>query len=82
MEKPKVATHEEWIKARTSFLAKEKEFTRLCDALTRERRELPWERVENNYVFDGANGKESLSDLFDGRNQLIIYQLQTGIITN
>ena len=77
MEKPKVSTHEEWIKARTSFLAKEKVFTRLRDALSRERRELPWERVENNYVFDGANGKESLSDLFDGRSQLIIYHFMS-----
>ncbi len=78
MEKTKVVTHEEWIKARTSFLAKEKEFTKLRDALGRERRELPWERVENNYVFDGPNGKESLSDLFDGRSQLIVYHFMYG----
>ncbi len=78
MEKPKVVTHEEWIKARTSFLAKEKEFTLLRDALSRERRELPWERVENSYVFDGPNGKESLSDLFDGRSQLIVYHFMYG----
>ena len=78
MEKPKVVPHEEWIEARKSFLAKEKEFTRLRDALNRERRELPWERVENNYVFDGPNGKESLSDLFDGRSQLIVYHFMYG----
>ncbi len=78
MEKPKVVPHEEWIEARKSFLAKEKEFTQLRDALSRERRELPWERVENNYVFDGPNGKESLSDLFDGRSQLIVYHFMYG----
>ena len=78
MDKPKVVSHEEWIEARKSFLAKEKEFTQARDALSRERRELPWERVENNYVFDGANGKESLADLFDGRSQLIVYHFMYG----
>ena len=69
----KILPHEDWVEARKALLAKEKEFTRLRDALTRERRQLPWERIEKSYVFDGPDGKESLSDLFDGCSQLIIY---------
>ena len=56
-----------------AHLAKEKELTRLRDELSRERRELPWVKVEKNYVFDGPDGKETLADLFDGRSQLIVY---------
>jgi predicted dithiol-disulfide oxidoreductase (DUF899 family) len=69
----RVVSHDEWLSARTAFLAKEKEFTRLRDELTRERRDLPWEAVTNTYVFDGPNGKETLRELFDGRSQLIVY---------
>src|SRR5215467_13004458 len=68
-----VVSHEEWLSARTVFLAKEKEFTRLRDQLNRQRRELPWERVEKQYVFDGPKGKETLAELFDNRSQLIVY---------
>lgn len=68
-----VVSHEQWIAARKELLALEKEFTRQRDALTRRRRELPWERVEKEYLFDGPRGRESLSDLFDGRGQLIVY---------
>ena len=68
-----VVSHEEWVAARTAFLAKEKEFTRQRDELSRQRRELPWERVEKEYTFDGPNGKVSLSDLFGKRSQLIVY---------
>jgi predicted dithiol-disulfide oxidoreductase (DUF899 family) len=69
----RVLPHDEWIEARKELLAKEKEFTRSRDALAQARRDLPWERVEKNYVFDGPDGKESLSDLFAGSNQLIVY---------
>lgn len=68
-----VVSHEEWVAARTAFLAKEKEFTRQRDELSRLRRELPWERVEKEYTFDGPNGKVSLSDLFGKHSQLIVY---------
>ncbi len=68
-----VVSHEEWIAARTAHLKKEKEFTRLRDDLSRQRRELPWEKVTKSYVFDGPNGKETLADLFGKRNQLIVY---------
>ena len=70
---PAVVAHEDWLTARQELLAKEKDFTRLRDELTQQRLALPWEAVEQKYVFDGPNGKESLSDLFDGRSQLVVY---------
>lgn len=69
----KVVSQEEWLEARRELLAKEKEFTRLRDQLSQQRRELPWEKVEKEYVFNGPKGKENLSELFDGKNQLIVY---------
>ena len=75
---PKIVSPSEWVEARKQFLIKEKEFTRLRDELSRERRELPWERVDKNYVFDGSNGKVKLADLFDGRNQLVVYHFMFG----
>lgn len=64
---------EQWLVARRALLQEEKEFTRLRDALSRRRRELPWEPVEKSYVFDGPDGPESLSDLFAGTRQLVVY---------
>lgn len=72
-EHHKVAFRDEWIEARKQLLIKEKEFTRLRDQLSEQRRNLPWERVDKQYVFAGPNGQETLSELFDGRNQLIVY---------
>lgn len=74
----KVLSHDAWVEARKRLLAKEKEFTRLRDAIGKERRELPWETVEKNYVFDGPAGKETLADLFEGRSQLIVYHFMYG----
>ncbi len=68
-----VVSREEWLAARTAFLAKEKEFTRLRDELSRQRRELPWEKVDKEYVFDGPGGKETLAELFENRRQLVVY---------
>jgi predicted dithiol-disulfide oxidoreductase (DUF899 family) len=68
-----VVSREEWLAARTKFLVKEKEFTRLRDDLCRQRRALPWVKVEKTYVFDGPSGKESLADLFEKRSQLVVY---------
>jgi predicted dithiol-disulfide oxidoreductase (DUF899 family) len=68
-----VVSREQWIEARRAHLAKEKQLTRQRDELARERRELPWVRVEKNYVFDSPQGKATLADLFGGRSQLIIY---------
>ena len=74
MAKPhEVVTSDRWVEARKALLAKEKEFTRLRDELSRQRRNLPWEAVSKNYVFDGPSGKQSLPELFDGRSQLIVY---------
>jgi len=64
MNNHKVASRDEWLVARKKHLAKEKEFTRLRDQLSQERRELPWVKVEKEYLFDGPNGKETLLDLF------------------
>ena len=71
-------SREEWLKARLAHLAAEKEFTRRRDELSRQRRELPWERVEKNYVFEGPNGPETLADLFAGRSQLVVYHFMFG----
>jgi predicted dithiol-disulfide oxidoreductase (DUF899 family) len=68
-----IASHDEWLAARKALLVEEKELTRLRDELSRRRRELPWEPVEKDYVFDGPDGKETLADLFDGRSQLVVY---------
>ncbi len=78
MPSHKVVSHEEWLDARKAHLAKEKEFTRLRDQLSRERRELPWVKIEKEYVFDGPNGKETLSDLFNGRSQLLVQHFMYG----
>src|SRR4029077_19984124 len=64
---------EEWLAARKELLTKEKEFTRLRDRVSQLRRDLPWERVDKDYMFDGPDGKPSLADLFAGRSQLIVY---------
>jgi predicted dithiol-disulfide oxidoreductase (DUF899 family) len=72
-KKNKVVSSQEWLAARRELLDKEKEFDRLRDALSQQRRELPWEAVDREYVFEGPNGKTNLPDLFDGRSQLIIY---------
>ncbi len=78
IEKTKVVSPAEWAAARKKLLAKEKEFTRLRDELSRERRTMPWEKVEKKYMFESGNGKESLADLFGGRSQLIIYHFMFG----
>jgi predicted dithiol-disulfide oxidoreductase (DUF899 family) len=68
-----VVSKEEWITARMRLLAKEKDFTRLRDDLSRDRRELPWERVDKQYLFETETGQQTLTDLFDGRHQLVVY---------
>ena len=78
MTRHKVVAPAEWLEARKALLAKEKEFNRLRDDLSRQRRALPWERVEKDYVFAGPDGKETLADLFDGRHQLVVYHFMFG----
>lgn len=78
MEKNAVVSHDDWIAARKDLLAKEKQFTKVRDQLTKARRELPWEKMEKDYVFDGPNGRENLTDLFAGRSQLVVYHFMFG----
>src|SRR3989442_9158442 len=73
-----VVSQQEWIDARKKLLAKEKELTRLRDDLARQRRELPWVKVTKQYVFEGPDGQQSLSDLFAGRSQLLVYHFMYG----
>ncbi len=77
-EHPRIVTEAEWLAARKELLAKEKEFTRQRDAISTERRKLPWVRVEKEYVFDAPDGKKTLADLFGGRSQLIVYHFMFG----
>ena len=75
---PKVVSPAEWVAARKELLKKEKEFSTLRDQLSRQRREMPWEKVEKAYVFEGPKGKETLADLFGGKSQLIVYHFMFG----
>ncbi len=70
-----VVPRAEWLEARKQLLAEEKAFTRHRDTLSAKRRALPWVKVEENYVFEGPDGKVSLADLFQGRSQLIVHHL-------
>jgi predicted dithiol-disulfide oxidoreductase (DUF899 family) len=74
----KVVSQEEWLKARVEHLKSEKVFTRMRDELSRARRELPWVKVEKEYLFDGPNGKETLAQLFGPRTQLFAYHFMLG----
>ena len=74
----RIVSQADWLVARKRLLSREKEFTRLRDQLSAERRELPWVRVEKEYVFDGPAGKETLADLFEGRSQLMVYHFMFG----
>lgn len=78
MKAHKVVSREEWYQARQEFLAKEKEFTQLRDALSQQRRNMPWTKVDKEYLFMGPAGQETLSDLFAGKSQLIIYHFMYG----
>jgi predicted dithiol-disulfide oxidoreductase (DUF899 family) len=75
---PKIVSQDEWLRARKKLLAKEKQLTHQRDALNAERRELPWVKVEKEYIFDGPGGKMTLADLFDGKSQLIVYHFMFG----
>src|ERR1700692_717643 len=78
LDYPKIVSQDEWLVARKAHLEKEKSLTRLRDQVSAERRELPWVKIEKNYVFDTSNGKETLADLFDGRSQLVVYHFMLG----
>ncbi|MCA0250366.1 MAG: DUF899 domain-containing protein [Proteobacteria bacterium] len=78
MQTHRIVSREEWIAARRVLLEKEKAHLRAQDEIARKRRELPWVKVEKNYVFDGPDGRETLSDLFAGRSQLIVKHFMFG----
>lgn len=78
MNTPNIVSQSEWLDARREHLQKEKEFTRLRDQLSQQRRALPWVKVEKEYIFGGPNGRESLADLFDGRSQLVVQHFMYG----
>ena len=73
-----VVSREEWLEARRALLLKEKEETRLRDRNRAEREALPWVRVDRDYSFDTPEGQKSLSDLFAGRSQLVVYHFMFG----
>ena len=73
LDNHRIVSKDEWLAARSALLKKEKEFTLLRDKLGQQQRDMPWVLVDEEYLFDGPNGKQTLSDLFDERSQLIVY---------
>jgi predicted dithiol-disulfide oxidoreductase (DUF899 family) len=78
MPSHRTGTGQEWLDARLALLKAEKEVTRLNDDVARQRRELPWVRIEKDYLFDTEEGDATLADLFRGRSQLVIYHFMFG----
>src|SRR5437016_13278534 len=78
MTRHMTGTHEEWLAARLELLKEEKELTRRSDELARRRQELPWVRIDKKYRFETDEGSASLSDLFRGRSQLLVYHFMFG----
>jgi len=78
MQNQNIVSRDEWLKARRKLLEEEKQFTRLRDQLSLKRRKLPWVKVDTEYIFEGLDGKQSLSDLFGDKSQLIVYHFMYG----
>lgn len=78
MSEPTIVTREEWLQRRLELLEKEKELTRLRDQVTQQRQQLPWVRIDKAYRFGGADGEQSLADLFEDKSQLLIYHFMLG----
>jgi len=78
MEDRKVVSPKEWLAARKKLLAKEKKFSKARDEINRQRRQLPWVKIEKDYMFDSPEGRKSLGDLFNGKGQLIVYHFMFG----
>jgi predicted dithiol-disulfide oxidoreductase (DUF899 family) len=78
MNHPEIVSEAEWLVARKDLLAREKQFNLQRDALSAARRNLPWVKVDKEYVFEGPKGMETLADLFEGRSQLIVYHFMFG----
>ena len=78
LRRHRVVSREAWVQARKALLEEEKALTYQRDRINAKRRELPWVRVEKNYIFDGAKGRVTLADLFEGRSQLIVQHFMFG----
>src|SRR5438046_5976537 len=76
----KVVSRDEWLIARKDLLTREKELTRLRDEVSRHRRELPWVKIHKEYVFDGPDGRETLTELFDGRSKMNVYHFMPWLV--
>lgn len=72
-EEHRIVSQEAWLAARKEHLIKEKELSKLRDQLSLDRRQLPWVKIDKQYIFDGQHGKKTLAQLFEGRSQLIVY---------
>jgi predicted dithiol-disulfide oxidoreductase (DUF899 family) len=78
MTSHKIATREEWQAALADLLEREKQHTRIGDELARQRRSIPWVRVDKEYRLQTPDGPRTLAELFDGRSQLLIYHFMFG----
>ena len=78
MVKHRIVSPKQWLAARKALLVKEKQFTRQREKLAQERRNLPWVKVDRNYIFDGPNGQQTLAELFGKKSQLIVYHFMFG----
>jgi predicted dithiol-disulfide oxidoreductase (DUF899 family) len=78
MNEVRTVSRDQWVAERKTLLAREKELTRLRDEIARERRALPWVRIEKSYVFDGPDGRRTLAELFEGRRQLVVQHFMFG----
>jgi predicted dithiol-disulfide oxidoreductase (DUF899 family) len=78
MQAPRVVTRDVWLRERMALLTKEKELTHQRDAVSVERRNLPWVLIEQDYHFETTEGTRSLAELFDGRSQLVMYHFMFG----
>jgi predicted dithiol-disulfide oxidoreductase (DUF899 family) len=75
---PDIGTRDQWIEARTKLLDLEKALNRQRDELAKQRRRMPWVRVDKDYRFEDAEGQHTLGDLFDGHTQLLVYHFMFG----
>jgi predicted dithiol-disulfide oxidoreductase (DUF899 family) len=78
MTQHKIGTREEWLAARNKLLELENEHAERSEELARQRQELPWVPVENEYTFETEEGEKTLAELFDGRSQLLAYNIMFG----
>lgn len=76
--KKQVVSDEDWLTARQRLLEKEKQFTKLRDELSQQRRDMPWRKINQDYLFETEDGTKSLTELFAGKSQLMVYHFMFG----